>query len=62
MRIELPSGYWDTTALRVDDDAHTLTLAPQAEERLVAWYSADAAPTLRAEVPATEPVTLTLTL
>lgn len=62
MRIELPSGSWDPTALRVDDDAHTLTLAPQAQERPVPWDSTEPARTLRVEVAPAAPVSLTLTL
>jgi len=63
MQIELPSGSWDSTALRVDDDAHTLTLAAQPEaERLVSFSGADPAATLRAAVTEVAPAPLTLTL
>ena len=63
MRIELPSGSWDTTALRVDDDAHTLTLAREPEEpRRVSFAAAEPGPTLRARVTDVAPASLTLTL
>jgi hypothetical protein len=62
MRIELPSGSWDPAALRVDDDAHTLTLAPNPQDRLVAGDSAQPAQALRVEVAPSAPQVLTLTL
>ena len=62
MRIELPSGSWDPAALRVDDDAHTLTLAPSPQDGLVAWDNAQPAHPLRVEIAAAPAQPLTLTL
>jgi hypothetical protein len=63
MRIELPTATWADTAHRVDDDAHTLTLAPQA---MPGWEHGallpDPEPTVRVSVPGTEPVVLSITL
>lgn len=63
MRIELPSAAWTETLLRVEEDAHTLTVAGLApiDPLAVAW-TGEPAPALRVEVPAGEPVTTTLTL
>ena len=61
MRIELPSAFADV-AQRAEDDAHTLTLAPAtAPGWLEGSLLADRAVALRAEVPRTEPVAVTLT-
>jgi hypothetical protein len=63
MRIELPTATWADTAHRVDDDAHTLTLAP---ESIPGWVHGsllpDLAPTVHVSVPETEPVVLSITL
>ena len=63
MRIELPTATWADTANRVEDDAHTLTLAPTP---LPGWVEGplvpDSGPTLHVKVPDTEPVVLSITL
>jgi hypothetical protein len=63
MRIELPTATWADTAHRVDDDAHTLTLAPQTTP---AWVHGALLPepeaTLHVRVPDVEPVVLSITL
>jgi hypothetical protein len=62
MRIELPPASWADTALRAEDDAHTLTVATQPAPDWVQWqWPADPASCVRIQVAATEPVTLTLT-
>ena len=63
MRIELPTATWADTANRVDDDAHTLTLAPTP---LPGWVEGTLLPdpdlTLSVKVPDTAPVVLSITL
>ncbi|WP_332826908.1 hypothetical protein [Ramlibacter sp.] len=63
MRIELPSTTWADSAHRADDDAHTLTVAPLPAPH---WpgdtWTSDPSATLRTQVSADAPVTLTLTL
>jgi hypothetical protein len=63
MRIELPIATWADTAHRVDEDAHTLTLAPQS---MPGWVHGallpDPTSTVRVTVPDTEPVVLSITL
>ena len=63
MRIELPTATWADAANRVEDDAHTLTLAPTP---LPGWVEGpllpDSGPTLHVEVPDTAPVVLSITL
>jgi hypothetical protein len=63
MRIELPSTTWADAANRVDDDAHTLTLAPTP---LPGWVEGTLLPdpglTLHVRVPDTDPVALSITL
>ena len=61
MRIELPLPSWAETTLRVDDDAHTLTVAPAPMEWPWQWGSEPAA-TQETKVLAAAPVVLTLTL
>ena len=62
MRIELPPATWADATPRVDDDAHTLTLAAQpAPEWALPHGEPDAALRLRMEVAPTTPVTVTLT-
>ena len=62
MRIELPPSSWPDSVQRGEDDAHTLTMAAPAQATWVRWaLPADAAAGVRVEVPASEPVTLTLT-
>lgn len=64
MRIDLPLSSW-VEAQRAQDDAHTLTVPAQhpqaAAHPLLAAWSAGAAAGLRVEVPALEPVAVTLT-
>ena len=67
MRIELPSTTWADSAHRADDDAHTLTVAPlHAPLAAPHWpgdvWTSDPASSLRTQVSAEAPVTLTLTL
>jgi hypothetical protein len=63
MRIELPSATWADAANRVEDDAHTLTLAPAP---LPGWVDGTPLPepglTLHVRVPDTDPVVLSITL
>ena len=62
MRIELPSPSWADTALRADDDAHTLTVAaPARTDWLSGGWQADPALTLRTEIAKAETLVLTLT-
>jgi hypothetical protein len=62
MRIELPTATWADTAHRVDDDAHTLTLAPQATPGWVhGAVLPDAEPTVHVSVPDTGPIVLSIT-
>lgn len=62
MRIELPRSSWADTVQRPDDDAHTLTMAAQAQAAWVLWpLPAEPAHAVRIEVPDTEPVIFTLT-
>lgn len=61
MRIELPLPSWADTTLRVDDDAHTLTVAPAPVEWTPWQWGSDPAPTLRTHVAAAPTVTVTLT-
>ena len=63
MRIELPSANWDPAALRADEDAHTLTMAPQPAVdwlQLPPWELDPGVP-LHARVPDTEPASITIT-
>jgi hypothetical protein len=62
MRIELPLPSWAETTLRVDDDAHTLTMAPSPLDWAPWQWGSDPAPILRLQVEAAPAVTLTLTL
>ena len=66
MRIELPATPWADTVNRADDDAHTLTVATAhaqpATEWLGGFWAVEPALTLHVGVPATGPVTLTVTL
>ena len=63
MRIELPAAPWADTAPRAEDDAHTLTMAAQPALEWAPWqWPAEPAPALRTHVPASQPVTLTITL
>jgi hypothetical protein len=63
MRIELPNASWDHAALRADEDAHTLTLAPHrtTEWMPMAPWNADPGEALRVQVALVQPATLTLT-
>lgn len=62
MRIELPPPSWADNVQRAEDDAHTLTMAAPAQAAWVRWaLPVDAAGSVRVEVPAGEPVVLTLT-
>ena len=61
MRIELPLPSWADTTQRVDDDAHTLTVAPAALEWSPWQWGSDPAPTLRMQVEAPPQVAITLT-
>ena len=62
MRIELPPGSWADTAQRVEDDAHTLTVAAHVAADWTQWQWATASEqTLRIEVPADQPLRLTIT-
>jgi hypothetical protein len=62
MRIELPPGSWADTAQRVEDDAHTLTVAAHVAADWVQWqWPANSDQTLRIEVPADQPRRLTIT-
>ncbi len=62
MRIELPPPSWSDNVQRAEDDAHTLTMAAPAQATWVHWaLPVDAANSVRVEVPAGEPVVLTLT-
>jgi hypothetical protein len=62
MRIELPLPSWADTAPRADDDAHTLTVAPPSPMEWTAWqWGSDPSPTLRLQVEAAPPVTVTVT-
>ena len=63
MRIELPPASWADTAHRAEDDAHTLTVASQAAPDWVQWqWPSDPSLSVRTQVAATEPATLTITL
>ena len=62
MRIELPLPSWADTAPRIDDDAHTLTVASSTVEWTPWQWGGDPAPTLRTQVLAAPRVALTLTL
>lgn len=63
MRIELPLPAWAETALRADEDAHTLTVAPAVAAHWAGWqWPAGFAPSLKCEVPAARPAPVTLTL
>ncbi|MDE2606263.1 MAG: hypothetical protein KGL68_10130 [Burkholderiales bacterium] len=63
MRTDLPFPPWADLLHRAVDDAFTLTVAAQAD---TGWggLAAEAEPalTLHTEVPATEPVVVTITL
>jgi len=61
MRIELPLPSWADTMPRVDDDAHTLTMAPAPMEWAPWQWGSDPAPTLRLQIEAAPKVTVTLT-
>ena len=62
MRIELPSASWTDALQRVDDDAHTLTLAPEAAKPWDTPLPAgQGGGSLRADVGDSDPLTLTLT-
>ena len=61
MRIELPLPSWAETVARIDDDAHTLTVATLPMEWTPWQWGNDPAPTLRTQVDAALPVALTLT-
>jgi hypothetical protein len=64
MRIELPSASWAETALRAEDDAHTLTVALQSPSDWapLEWLPhAEASLAVHTEVAHTLPVQLTLT-
>jgi hypothetical protein len=61
MRIELPLPSWADTTPRVDDDAHTLTVATAPLEWTPWQWGSDPAPTLRLQVEAAAPLTVTLT-
>jgi hypothetical protein len=63
MRIELPSATWDPAALRADEDAHTLTVAPQPalDWPSVAPWGLEPGVPLRAQVPEQALPTLTIT-
>lgn len=62
MRIELPPASWADTAQRAEDDAHTLTVAAQPSTEWVKWqWPADPSLSVRVEVTAARPETLTLT-
>ncbi|MBC5785123.1 hypothetical protein H8N03_19405 [Ramlibacter sp. USB13] len=64
MRIELPSASWADTALRAEDDAHTLTVAGHTSSDwapLQFLPEPDALLAVRTEVAAPAPVVLTLT-
>jgi hypothetical protein len=60
MRIELPLPSWADTTPRVDDDAHTLTVAAAPMEWAPWQWGSDPAPTLRLQVEAAPAVTITL--
>jgi len=63
MRIELPLPSWADTTPRADDDAHTLTVAaaPATLEWAPWQWGSDPTPTLRLQVEAALPVTVTVT-
>jgi hypothetical protein len=63
MQIELPAPSW-SDALRIHDDAHTLTLPAQDAAGLVdrPVAAAEAGPALHCAVDTTAAPTLTLTL
>jgi len=61
MRIELPLPSWAETTQRIDDDAHTLTVAPVVMEWTPWQWGSDPAPTLRTQVEAAPSMTVTLT-
>lgn len=62
MRIELPSASWTDTMLRAEDDAHTLTVAPQQPADWFGGWLTETGFALRTEVADVEPRTVTLTL
>jgi hypothetical protein len=63
MQIELPLPALNDSAQRADDDAHTLTLGQASAPEWAHWqWAQDYAPTLRTQVEAGSPVTLTITL
>ena len=63
MRIELPPASWADATHRAEDDAHTLTVASHPAPDWVQWqWPADPALSVRVEVPAGLPETVTLTL
>jgi hypothetical protein len=63
MQIELPLPAWNESALRTDDDAHTLTLGQASAPEWAHWqWPTDTAATLRTQVDTASPVTLTITL
>lgn len=62
MRIELPTASWAETLLRAEEDAHTLTVADMlASDPFTVARLGEAVATLHAEVPESEPVTVTIT-
>jgi hypothetical protein len=62
MRIELPLPSWADITPRADDDAHTLTVAAPSPIEWAPWHwGSEPAPTLRLEVGAARPVTITIT-
>jgi hypothetical protein len=64
MGIELPSTFWTDPVIRADEDAHTLTVAAHAQpavEWLGSTWGIGPADTLHTEVPADEPLPITLT-
>jgi hypothetical protein len=63
MQIELPLPAWNESAQRADDDAHTLTLGQASAPEWAHWqWATDSAPTVRTQVAAVTPLTLTITL
>jgi hypothetical protein len=58
----MPRSTWADTVQRAEDDAHTLTMAAQAQAAWVPWpLPAETGPAVRVEVPDGEPVFFTLT-